>query len=117
MKTVNPLIQKAKQIPNKIMKPFSENLTMLLLKFIGKQTNKQKYVKSSQGSLTYYIQGTKGKVLFTDILLKAIKVRWQCKNIFKVLGLGICYTKIESAMKILFKTEWKLKWFQVNERW
>ena len=40
LKTVNPLIQKAKQIPNKIMKPFSENLTMLLLKFIGKQTNK-----------------------------------------------------------------------------
>ena len=28
LKTVNPLIQKPKQTPNKIMKPFSENLTM-----------------------------------------------------------------------------------------
>ena len=28
LKTVNPLILKAKQTPNKIMKPFSENLTM-----------------------------------------------------------------------------------------
>ena len=28
LKTINPLIQKAKQTPNKVMKSFSENMTM-----------------------------------------------------------------------------------------
>ena len=42
MKTVNPLVQKVKQIPNEINKTFLENPIIQLLKSSDKQTNKQK---------------------------------------------------------------------------
>lgn len=42
MKTVNPLVQKVKQIPNEINKTFLENPIIQLLKSSDKQTNKKK---------------------------------------------------------------------------
>lgn len=42
MKTVNPLVQEVKQIPNEIKKTFLENPVIQLLKSSDNQSNKKK---------------------------------------------------------------------------